>query len=126
MLPFIILFVALPIPLLTGLAPISLLFSVLGAVTMCATCVGLGIWFGARFPNFDEASGNSPDVMTMYTMMMLCLFLTCVLLIPQLAVAYVDKLLAIFILVLSLDISLFILVMGTRGAAKAFGRMEVL
>ncbi len=126
MLPFIILFVALPIPLLTGLSPISLLFSSLGAVTMCATCVGLGIWFGAKYPNFDEASGNAPDVMTMYTMMMLCLFLTCVLLIPPLAIAYVDKLLAILLLILSVDISLFILIMGTRGAAKAFGKMEVL
>jgi len=41
MLPFIIIFVALPVPIMSGLSPFSLVFSSLGAITMCALCVGV-------------------------------------------------------------------------------------
>ncbi len=125
MLPFIILFVAIPIPLISGLNPISILFTTIGAITMFFAAAGIGIWHGAKNPNFDESSGNAPDVMTMYTFMLIILFISCFLLIPPLAVAFQDKFLGLMLLLISWDISLAILYYGTRGASRALARLEI-
>ncbi len=125
MLPFIVLFVAIPIPLISGLNPISILFTSIGAITMFFTATGIGIWHGTRSPNFDESSGNAPDVMTMYTFMLIVLFLSCFLLIPPLAIAFQDKFLGLMMLIISWDISLAILYFGTRGASKALRKLEL-
>jgi hypothetical protein len=125
MLPFIVVFVALPVPLLAGLPPISFLYSALGALAMFAMFTGIGIWHGARYPNFDEASGNSPDVMTMYTVMLMCLILSVMVLGVPLAIAFADKVLGTLALIFAVDISFFILVIGMRGASKSLARMEV-
>ena len=125
MLPFIVLFVAIPIPLISGLTPISILFAAVGAVTMFFTAAGIGIWHGARNPNFDESTGNAPDVMTMYTFMLIILFVSVFLLLPPLVIAFQDKFLGFMALLISWDISLAILYFGTRGASKALRRLEI-
>ena len=125
MLPFIVLFVAIPIPLISGLTPISILFTSIGAVTMFFVAAGIGIWHGAKSPNFDESSGNAPDIMTMYTFMLLVLFISCFLLLPPLAVAFQDKFLGLMLLIISWDISLGILYYGTKRATKALANLEI-
>lgn len=125
MLPFIIAFVALPVPILAGLPPISYLFSALGAAAMFMMAIGIGIWLGARYPNFHEHTSYSPDVMSMYIVMILCLVLSATLLIPPLAVAYIDKVLGFLALIMSTDIALLIFVLGMRGAEKSLEKMEV-
>jgi len=125
MMPFVILFVAIPIPLVSGLTPIAMLFTSIGAAVMFFTATGIGIWHGARSPNFDESSGNAPDVMTMYTFMLLILFLSAFLLIPPLILAFSDKILGFLALILALDISVLILYLGIKGAAKGLSRLEV-
>ncbi len=50
-------------------------FSALGAQTMIFLFVGLGTWFGVKYPNFDESNKGNPDIMTMYIFAMGCLFL---------------------------------------------------
>ncbi len=125
MLPFIVLFVAVPIPLISGLNPISILYTAIGAVTMFFVAAGIGIWHGAKSPNFDESSGNAPDVMTMYTFMLLVLFMSCFLLLPPLAVAFQDKFLGLMLLIISWDISLGILYYGTKRAARALANLEI-
>jgi len=125
MLPFIVLFVAIPIPLISGLTPVSLLFTSIGAITMFFTAAGIGIWHGAKSPNFDESSGNAPDVMTMYTFMLLVLFSSCFLLLPPLVIAFQDKFLGLMLLLISWDISLAVLYFGSRRASKALARLEI-
>ena len=125
MLPFIVLFVAIPIPLISGLPPISILFTSIGAITMFFVAAGIGIWHGAKNPNFDESTGNAPDVMTMYTFMLLVLFISCFLLIPPLAMAFQDKFLGLMLLLISWDISLAILYYGTKRASKALANLEI-
>jgi hypothetical protein len=125
MLPFVILFVAIPIPLVTGLAPIAMLFTSIGAAVMFLTATGIGIWHGARSPNFDESTGNAPDVMTMYTFMLLILFFSVFLLVPPLVLAFSDKILGFLALILALDIAVLILYLGMRGAVRALSRLEV-
>jgi hypothetical protein len=124
MLPFVIAFVAIPIPLVTGLGPIAMLFSGMGAAAMFISATGIGIWHGARSPNYDESSGNAPDVITMYTYMLLVLFLSALMLLPPLAFAFSDKFLGFLGLALSLDISVLILYAGLRGAAKGHAAYE--
>lgn len=125
MLPFVILFVAIPIPLVSGLGAVAVLFTAMGAGVMFLSASGIGLWYGARNPNFDESSGNAPDVMTMYTFMLVVLFLSAFMLIPPLVIAFSDKFLGFLILLLALDIAALILYLGIGGAAKGLSRLEV-
>ncbi|MBU4071860.1 MAG: hypothetical protein KJ773_06780, partial [Candidatus Thermoplasmatota archaeon] len=125
MLPFVIVCVAIPIPLVSGLTPVAMLFTSIGAAVMFLSATGVGIWHGARRPNYDESSGNAPDVMTMYTFMLLTLFMSTVLLLPPLIIAFSDKFLGFLALVMSLDLALLVFYLGTRGAAKGLSRLEV-
>jgi len=125
MLPFIVLFVAIPIPLVSGLTPVSMLFTAVGAVTMFFVSAGIGIWHGAKAPNFDESSGYAPDIMTMYTFMLIILFLSFFMLVPPLFIAFQDKFLGFMALLLSMDMALAILYFGTRRASKALARLEI-
>jgi hypothetical protein len=125
MLPFVVLFVAIPIPLVSGLSWVAMLFSGIGAAVMFLSATGIGLWHGARNPNYDESSGNAPDVMTMYTFMLLILFLSSALLLPPLAIALADRFLGFLALVMALDISLLILYLGSKGAVKGFSEFEL-
>lgn len=125
MAPFIVFAVALPLPLLMGASAMALLYAALGAVCMCAAGTGLGIWIGAKYPNFDEASGNSPDVMTMYVVMLACLMLSALLLVPPVAIGFGDPILGLLALIFSVDVGFLVLHLGVRGAAKSFARMEL-
>jgi hypothetical protein len=125
MLPFVVLFVAIPIPLVSGLSWIAMLFSGMGAAVMFLSATGIGLWHGARNPNYDESSGNAPDVMTMYTFMLLILFLSTALLLPPLAIAFADRFLGFLALVMALDISLLILHLGMKGAVRGFSNFEL-
>ncbi|MCK5037767.1 MAG: hypothetical protein KAS16_01595 [Thermoplasmata archaeon] len=125
MLPFIIVFVAIPVPLMTGLSATAFIFSIMGAMAMYMMATGLGIWHGTKYPNYNEASGNAPDVMSMYTMMMVCLFLFAFMLIPPIAIAFSDKVLGLLALMFSLDIAFLILVLGVRSAGKAYEALDL-
>ncbi len=126
MLPFVIILVAIPVPLLTGLSITSFVFSIIGAVTMYSIATGLGIWHGTKYPNYNESSGNAPDVMTMYTMMLLCLFLFAFMLIPPIAIAFSDKFLGLLALIFSLDIGFLILVLGIRSAGRSYEKLDLM
>jgi hypothetical protein len=125
MVPFIVFAVSLPLPLMMSLSPMAILFSVLGAVCMSALGIGIGIWVGARYPNFDEASGNSPDVMTMYVVMMACLMTSALLLLPPVALAFTDAVLGLLALLLSVDIGFLVLYLGVKGAGGSFAKLEL-
>ncbi len=125
MLPFVIVLVAIPIPLLVGSSPIAFIFSIMGATAMYIIATGLGIWHGTKYPNYNESSGNAPDVMTMYTMMMVCLFLFAFMLIPPIAIAFSDKVLGMLALIFSLDIAFLILVLGVRSAGRSYEALDL-
>lgn len=124
MLPFVIAFVAIPIPLVSGLGPVAMLFSGMGATAMFLAATGIGIWHGARSPNYDESAGNAPDIMTMYTFMLLLLFLSAFMLLPPIALAFSDRFLGFLALALAVDASALILYTGIRAAAKGLARYE--
>ena len=125
MVPFIVFAVALPLPLLMGSSATALVYAMLGAVCMCCVGTGLGIWIGAKYPNFDEASGNSPDVMTMYVVMLATLLICTALLAPPVALAFSDRVLGLLALVFSVDVGFLMLYMGIKSAAGSFARMEL-
>lgn len=125
MLPFIIAVVAIPVPLLAGLSPISFLFSALGAIAMFVSGVGFGVWLGAKYPNFDEATGYAPDVMTMYTVMLVSLIFYIIVLIPPVILAFHDRFMGLMALIFVMDMCFLILVMGMRGASKSLRKLDV-
>ncbi|MFH0815324.1 MAG: hypothetical protein V1934_00695 [Methanobacteriota archaeon] len=125
MAPFIVVAVALPLPILLGSPPMAWLYASLGAICMCAASTGVSIWIGAKYPNFDEASGNAPDVMTMYVGMLACMMLCALLLLPPVALAFSDQILGLLLLILSVDIGFLVLHLGVKGAARSFAKLEL-
>ncbi|MCI0482203.1 MAG: hypothetical protein L0213_11530, partial [Candidatus Dadabacteria bacterium] len=125
MAPFVVAFVAVPLPLLTGMSWYACLFAALGGLAMCALHTGIGMWFGARYPNFDEAAGNAPDAITMYIVMLAALGASLLLLGPAVAVALNDRVLGVLALIFAVDLSFLVLVVGTRGAARQMKGMEL-
>ena len=125
MLPFVIACVAVPIPLVSGLGWVAILFSSVGGAAIFLSATGIGLWYGAKNPNFDESAGNAPDVMTMYTFMLVILFLGSFLLLPPLVLAFSDKVLGFLMLLLALDLSALILWLGIRGASRGLARLEI-
>jgi hypothetical protein len=125
MAPFIVAAVALPLPLLLGSSAMALLYASLGAVCMCAVCTGVSLWIGAKYPNFDEASGNAPDVMTMYVVMLACMLLCAVLLLPPVALGFSDSFLGLLALIFSVDVGFLVLHLGVKGAARSFAQLEL-
>lgn len=71
--PLTIAVVSIPLPLLLHMPLRWVAFFVAATVAAVCAFTGLGLWAGATFPNFDEARGGTPDIMSMYLLALLCL-----------------------------------------------------
>ncbi len=101
------------------------LFSALAAQTMIFLFVGLGIWFGIKFPNFDESNKGNPDIMTMYIFSMGCLFLGMLYLsAPFYLMMKQYNVLGILLMILSLDISLLFLYWSAEEGGRELEKLE--
>jgi hypothetical protein len=101
------------------------IFTALGAQTMIFLFTGLGIWFGAKFPNFDESNKGNPDIMTMYIFAMGCLFLgVSFMAVPFYLMMENLNFLSILALILALDIAALFLYITTDRAGLALEKLE--
>lgn len=122
---FILLVAAVPIPLLIYGNWFIVTFSMLGTLALIFTYTGIGIWIGAIAPNFTASFRGTPDVITLYSTMMLCLVLGAVLLFPALVLFRADFILGLLACGIAVTISLGILALGITMAGKAYDRLEV-
>lgn len=101
------------------------IFSVLGAQTMVFLFTGFGIWFGSKYPNFDETNKGNPDIMTMYIFAMGCLFLGLIfLLAPFYLMMRSYNVLGILMMILSMDIAALLLYHATEQGGKELEKLE--
>jgi hypothetical protein len=101
------------------------IFSTLAAQTMIFLFVGLGIWFGTKFPNFDESNKGNPDIMTMYIFSMGCLFLGLLYLSgPFYLMIKQYNTLGMLLMILSLDMSLLFLYWSAEEGGRELERLE--
>jgi hypothetical protein len=101
------------------------IFTALCAQTMIFLFTGLGAWFGAKYPNFDESNQGNPDIMTMYLFAMGCLFLGLFFIsVPFYVMMRQYNVLGILIMIFVTDISaLFLYFTAVRGG-KLLDKLE--
>jgi hypothetical protein len=123
--PVIVLAVALPLPLLAGMGPEWLAFFVLAALALAFAFTAVGIWTGTVYPNFDEGTRGTPDVMTMYLIMMACLFLGALIVgLPGLVMHY-DRAVGVLCMALSADWCAMFLYHAIGRSARNYDALEV-
>ena len=103
---------------------LPILFTLGGILTMVFAFTGIGTWFGARYPNFEEAMKGNPDIVTMYIYSMLCLLLGAIIVGLPFAVLLFDPFLGMLSIIFAADVGLFILYGGIKMAGREFDRME--
>ena len=123
--PVIILAIAIPLPALSGMGPVWILFFVLAGIALALAFTAVGIWSGTVYPNFDEGTRGTPDVMTMYLIMMVCLFLGATIVGLPGAVMMYDKPIGILCMALSTDWCALFLVHAIRRSARNYDALEV-
>lgn len=121
----IILFIALPLPLVLDYSYSVVLFSLFSAITVILAFTGIGVWASVRFPNFDESSDGAPDIITMYSVLMLCLIGSVLLLSIPFTIFQVDRFLGILSLVFAADISLLIMVLLVKRASVLYEKIQI-
>ncbi|MEM2870284.1 MAG: hypothetical protein QW379_07705 [Thermoplasmata archaeon] len=122
--PVLVLSISLPLPLLSGMGPLWALFFVIAAVALALAYTAVGIWSGTVFPNFDEGTRGTPDVMTMYLVMMACLLLGGVMVgLPGLVMSR-SAALGILCMLLSADWGALFLVHAIERSARNYDAME--
>lgn len=123
--PVIVFAIALPLPLLAGMGPVWLAFFVLAALALALAFTAIGVWSGTVYPNFDEGTRGTPDVMTMYLIMMACLFLGALVVgLPGLVMRY-DPLIGLLCMALSADWCAMFLYHAIGRSARNYDALEV-
>jgi hypothetical protein len=124
-LPLIILGPAVFVTLYMGYDVVIALFAALGALMMIMLFTGIGSWFGAKYPNFDESVKGYPDIMTTYLYAMVC-FILCIMfsLIP-LGIIFFDRFLGILAIIFYADLAALILYLGITLGGSAIDKLEV-
>jgi len=123
--PVIVFAIALPLPIMAGMAAAWLAFFVLAALALALAFTAVGIWSGTVYPNFDEGTRGTPDVMTMYLIMMACLFLGALAVgLPGL-VMYYDHLVGLLCMALSADWCALFLYHAIGRSARNYDALEV-
>jgi len=122
--PVVVLAVAVPLPVLSGMGPVWTAFFVLAALALAFSFTAVGIWAGTVYPNFDEGTRGTPDVMTMYLLMMACLFLGAFVVgFPGIVMAY-DRTVGLLCMALSADWCALFLVHAIKRSARNYDRIE--
>ncbi len=120
--PLIPLLISLPLPILLGYSMSKVLFIFIAGIVMIFSLSGIGIWAGARFPNFD---GGSPDIITMYTVLIICLIFSAAYLSVPMTIYLRDEFLGILGLILAGDLAALQLVLLVGRSGKLFEEMEM-
>ncbi|UCH88559.1 MAG: hypothetical protein JSV49_09920 [Thermoplasmata archaeon] len=77
-----VILITVPLPILDGFPVIVGLFFSIEAAALVIAFTGLGIWSGAKMPNFDETMRNMPD------------------LVSQFSITFISAIIAVFLLVI--------------------------
>lgn len=117
--------VVLPASLALGYPVSFVLFAYIASMTMYFLFTGMGVLMGILFPNFDESNRGAPDVMTMYIVLMMCLFAGAFFLGLPTAILERDRFLGIMACILSADLAALAMVIMFRYGGKRYGEMEI-
>lgn len=123
--PFIIAGPAIAATLYLGYSIDAAIFSAIGAITMVLLLTGIGAWFGARYPNFDENVKGNPDIMTMYVYAMVALFFASIFCTIPLLILFFDRFLGFLAIIFFGDLAALVLYLGTILGGVELDKLEV-
>ncbi|MFO8109562.1 MAG: hypothetical protein R6U17_03430 [Thermoplasmata archaeon] len=115
----------LPVTLVLSYPAYFIIFAFTASFNMYFFFTGIGVLMGIFFPNFDESNRGSPDVMTMYISLMLCLIGAVFLLGPPTVIMETDRFLGLMACILSTDFAALLMVGMFRYSGKKYGGLEV-
>jgi hypothetical protein len=123
--PIIVVAVAIPLPLVANMGADWVLFFIIAALALAFGYTAIGLVTGTMFPNFDEGTRGTPDVMTMYLVMMACLVLGALVIgIPGYIMGK-DHVLGVLAMIFSADMMAAALVASIGKSARNYDKMEV-
>ena len=118
--PAIIMGVALPLPLFAGFPVAVTAFIVLVSAAACLALVALGVYAGARSPNFDPNTGGLPDSIAMYNVFLAALVVAFIVVALPAQVYQHDFALGIMAAILAADVAVALVVFATTRAARRY------
>lgn len=86
---------------------------------------GIGVWAAAKFPNFNESTKGAPDIITMYSMIMLTLILSVIFLGVPSALLEIDRVLAVLSVILATDLSALLMMGMFKKSSTILENMEL-
>lgn len=123
--PIIPLLIALPLPLVLGYPISVVLFSFFASLAMIFSFLSIGIWASAKFPNFDESVDGAPDVITMYIVLMGCLFLGVIFIALPFGLMHFDRVLGVLGMIFFADFAALMLVFIIGRSAKIYDSLQL-
>jgi len=121
----IVILIALPLPLVLGYNLGLILFSVISAIVMVISFSGIGVWASVKFPNYDESNDGAPDIITMYSILMLCLIVSVLLFSFPVTIFQIDQFMGILALIFTADMSLLFLYILVKRTAIGYERIQI-
>jgi hypothetical protein len=125
-LPLIIIGPGIFVTLYTGYSLEAGLFAAIGAFMMVILFTGIGAWFGAKYPNFDESVKGYPDIMTTYLFAMVCFIFCVIFLIIPFGLLLEDRILGILAMIFYTDLAALVLYSGIILGGAEIDKLEVL
>lgn len=123
--PIILLSIALPIPILLNYELSYIFFILFAAVAMIFIFVGIGIWASSKFPNFNESVEGSPDIITMYTVLVVDLIAALIFISFPASLFMFDSILGLLGMIFFADMSALILVFLVSRSSKLYDKIEM-
>jgi len=123
--PLIPIIIALPLPIILGYPIHFVIFAVTAAFGMIFSFSAIGVWAGAKFPNFDESVNGAPDVITMYTVLIMCLITAAFLIIYPVQILQVDYFLGVLAMIFATDMAALAMVIIVDRTSKIYDGLEM-
>jgi len=116
---------SLPLPLVAGFPWDTTLLVATASVAVSFLALAIGVYFGARSPNFDRSTGGLPDSFAMYGVFILALIACVVFVAPAGAVFASDRFLGILGMVLAADLALLVVYGVHRVSGPRLDALEI-
>ena len=118
--PAVLLGVALPLPIFAGFPLTVTAFIALVSLAACLILAALGVFVGARSPNFDPNTGGLPDSIVMYNVFLAALVLAFLVIAAPTAAYQFDRVLGIMGAAAMADLAALAVVLSAKSAAHRY------
>lgn len=125
LLPPLAVTVPIPIAFAAGFGLPLTLFVVAASASIGFLILGLGLWFGASHPNFDEDTGGLPDAVTQYNLFLFGLVVSTAVVGLAGRLYEFDRVLGILGAILLADGAALFLFASVKKASRDFDRLDV-